>query len=84
MALELPRLIKRLRATFASADKVPTRRTGWTLTWHVARSIVEVQEGENGERWEENVSEVPENLQEIIIKGGLENWIKDEISKTNI
>jgi len=54
------------------------------LTWHVARSVVEVQEGKDGDRWEEKVGEFPENLQEIIAKGGLENWIKDEISKAEV
>ncbi|KAI8953438.1 homoaconitase-like protein [Xylaria longipes] len=81
LGLEVPRLIERLRTTFGS-DKVLTRRTGWTLTWDVARSVVEVQEGENGERWEEKVGEFAENLQEIIAKGGLENWVKHEITKT--
>ncbi|KUI54487.1 Homoaconitase, mitochondrial [Cytospora mali] len=81
LVVAVPRLIERLRATFASAEKVPTRRTGWTLTWDVARSVVEVQEGENGDRWEEKVGEFAENLQEIIAKGGLENWIKHEIGK---
>lgn len=41
-----------------------------------------VQEGENGDRWEEKVGEFSENLQEIVAKGGLENWIVDEIKKT--
>jgi homoaconitate hydratase len=81
LGLEVPRLIERLRATFAS-DKLLTRRTGWTLTWDVARSVVVVQEGENGDRWEEKVGEFAENLQEIIAKGGLSNWIKHEIMKT--
>ena len=45
--LEVPRLVERLRTIF-SENKVPTRRTGWTLTWDIARSIIEVQEGENG------------------------------------
>lgn len=88
LGLESPRLVERLverlRATFpsdASSPRVATRRTGWTLTWDVARSVIEVQEGENGERWEESVGEFPENLQEIIAKGGLPNWIKDQIPK---
>ncbi|KAL7795039.1 homoaconitase [Trichoderma ceciliae] len=79
--LEVPRLVQRLRATFPSSDKVPTRRTGWTLTWDVSRSVIEVEEGENGERWEEKVGQFPENLQEIIAKGGLTNWVKHEIAK---
>jgi homoaconitate hydratase len=83
LGLESLRLIKRLRATFSNASpKVATRRTGWTLTWDVARSVIEVQEGENGERWEESVAEFPEYLQGIIVEGGLPNWIKHQISKT--
>lgn len=82
--MELPRLLERLRTLFSSADKVPTRRTGWTLTWRVARSVVEVKESENGDLWEEKVGEFPENLQEIIAKSGLENWMKDEISRMEV
>ena len=78
--LEVPRLVERLRAIF-SENKVPTRRTGWTLTWDIARSIIEVQEGENGERWEEKVGEFPENLHEIIARGGLVGWVKHELAK---
>ena len=40
--------------------------------------------GENGEKWEEKVGEFAENLQEIIAKGGLENWIKAEIAKEEV
>ncbi|KFH47646.1 Homoaconitase-like protein [Hapsidospora chrysogenum ATCC 11550] len=83
LGLEVPRLVERLRATFPPTpdNKQLTRRTGWTLTWDVARSVVEVQEGKDGERWEEKVGEFPENLQEIIAKGGLPDWVKHEISK---
>ncbi|KAI8723194.1 Homoaconitase, mitochondrial [Fusarium sp. LHS14.1] len=81
LGLEVPRLVERLRATFPASEKIPTRRTGWTLTWDVARSVVEVQEGEGGERWEEKVGQFPENLQEIIAKGGLTDWTKAEIAK---
>src|SRR6266480_4974288 len=68
LGLEVPRLIERLRATFTSLDKLPTRRTGWTLTWDVARSVVKVQEGKNGDRWEQKVGEFAEHLQEIVAK----------------
>ncbi|KAJ4307570.1 mitochondrial Homoaconitase [Fusarium piperis] len=81
LGLEVPRLVERLRAAFPASEKIPTRRTGWTLTWDVARSVVEVQEGEGGERWEEKVGQFPENLQEIIAKGGLTDWTKAEIAK---
>jgi homoaconitate hydratase len=78
VGLESPKLIERLRATFK--DKIPTRRTGWTLTWDVRRSVIVVQEGPDGETWEEKVGEFAESLQDIISKGGLENWVKHEIA----
>ncbi|PGG96038.1 homoaconitase, mitochondrial [Helicocarpus griseus UAMH5409] len=85
MGLEVPRLIEKLRAQFPAsgdaAQRAATRRTGWTLTWDVKRSLVEVQEGEGGESWTEKVGELPANVQEIIASGGLESWVKNEIKK---
>ncbi|KAJ5147766.1 hypothetical protein N7526_001118 [Penicillium atrosanguineum] len=78
MGLEIPRLISRLRETFGD-DKALTRRTGWTLTWNVRRSQIEVQEGEGGAKWTHKVGELPPNVQEIIAKGGLEKWVKNAI-----
>ncbi|KAJ5785465.1 Aconitase/3-isopropylmalate dehydratase large subunit alpha/beta/alpha subdomain 1/3 [Penicillium pulvis] len=81
MGLEVPRLVERLRATFADSERQSTRRTGWTLTWDVKRSCVEVREGENGETWTEQVGELPANVQAIIAAGGLEAWVKEEVKK---
>ena len=80
MGLEVPKLIERLRTTFS--ERQPTRRTGWTLTWDVKRSVVEVQEGEGGDKWTEQVGELPANVQEIIAAGGLESWVKNEVQKS--
>ncbi|KAI1947628.1 mitochondrial Homoaconitase [Ophidiomyces ophidiicola] len=83
MGLEVPRLVARLRETFASdaaSDKQLTRRTGWTLTWDVRRSQIEVQEGPDGPKWTQKVGELPPNVQEIIALGGLEKWVKNSIS----
>ncbi|KAJ9220374.1 hypothetical protein DTO271D3_7531 [Paecilomyces variotii] len=86
MGLEVPRLVSRLRETFSAKneakpqEKLLTRRTGWTLTWDVRRSRIEVQEGENGPKWTHKVGELPPNVQEIIAKGGLEKWVKNAIS----
>jgi homoaconitate hydratase len=80
MGLEVPRLLSRLRETFADGEgKALTRRTGWTLTWDVRRSQIEVQEGPNGAKWTHKVGELPPNVQEIIAKGGLEKWVKNAI-----
>jgi homoaconitate hydratase len=80
MGLEVPKLIERLRTAFS--ERQPTRRTGWTLTWDVKRSVVEVQEGEGGDKWTEQVGELPANVQEIIAAGGLESWVKNEVQKS--
>ncbi|SMQ47767.1 unnamed protein product [Zymoseptoria tritici ST99CH_1A5] len=63
-------------------DKQLTVRTGWTFTWDVRRSQVEVKEGQGGETWTQKVGELPPNVQEIIARGGLEKWVKKEISGT--
>lgn len=79
LGLESAKLVERLRATFSDSPKVPTRRTGWTLTWDVKHSILEVQEGKDGETWTEKVGEMPTNVQAVIAAGGLEAWVKREI-----
>ncbi|KAI9890897.1 MAG: mitochondrial Homoaconitase [Vezdaea aestivalis] len=83
MGVEVPRLVARLREAFKESKeaKTLTRRTGWTLTWDVRKSRVVVKEGESGEEWEQQVGELPPNVQEIIAKGGLEKWVKSEIDR---
>jgi homoaconitate hydratase len=41
-----------------------------------------VQEGEGGDKWTEQVGELPANVQEIIAAGGLESWVKNEVAKS--
>ncbi|KAL8708146.1 MAG: hypothetical protein Q9220_006907 [cf. Caloplaca sp. 1 TL-2023] len=60
-------------------EKMLTRRTGWKLTWDVRRSKVDIEEGHNGPKWSQKVGELPSNVQEIIARGGLENWVKMQI-----
>lgn len=81
MGVEVPKLVHRLREVFADAEKVATRRTGWTFEWDLRRSLVKITEGAGGETWTQKVGELPPNVQEIIARGGLENWVKGEISK---
>jgi homoaconitate hydratase len=79
--LEMPRLILRLRETFANTERMLTRRTGWKLKWDVRLSQVTIQEGEVGPTWTQKVPALPPNLQDIIAQGGLEKWVKKEIGK---
>lgn len=83
MGVEVPRLVKRLRETFKTVqgkEAVLTRRTGWKLVWDLRRSKVTVTEGEGGQTWSQKVGELPPSVQEIIARGGLESWVKHEIS----
>ncbi|KAI5290550.1 mitochondrial Homoaconitase [Ascosphaera aggregata] len=77
MGLEVPQLVARLRESFRK--KVPTRRTGWKLTWDVRRSQITVDEGNGKDPWTQKVGELPPNVQEIIARGGLEKWVKKSI-----
>lgn len=83
VGVEVPRLVKRLRETFRGkeGEKVLTRRTGWKLVWDVRRSKVIVTEGGGGETWSQ-AGELPPNVQEIIARGGLEKWVKHQISQS--
>ncbi|KAI1323278.1 Aconitase/3-isopropylmalate dehydratase [Xylariaceae sp. FL0255] len=79
MGVEVPRLVERLRETYKNeTEKRLTRRTGWKLLWDVRRSRVVVTE-KDGSTWEQKVGSLPPNVQEIIARGGLENWVKAEI-----
>ncbi|KAF8473290.1 hypothetical protein BDZ91DRAFT_714343 [Kalaharituber pfeilii] len=72
LTVEVPRLIQRLREEFGG-EKVATRRTGWWFTWDVRTSMVTVREGPEGAReWSQKVGELGTNVQEIIVRGGLE------------
>ncbi len=80
--LGVPRLVERLRASFPRGDKpVLSRRTGWTLTWDVRRSVVEVREAD-GTTWTEKVGALPDTVQAIIAAGGLEAFTKAEVAKS--
>lgn len=80
LGMEVPKLVQRLREAFAGGEKVATRRTGWKFAWDVRRSTVTVTEGEGGKTWSQKVGELPPNVQEVIAKGGLEKWVKHQIS----
>ncbi|KAI5867321.1 hypothetical protein GGS23DRAFT_602470 [Durotheca rogersii] len=53
-------------------EKVLTRRTGWTGTWDISRSTIKVQEGEDGECWEEKVGHIPRESTRDYREGGLD------------
>jgi len=81
LTLEIPTLIEKLRAKYADAPKELTKRTGWFLRWDVPNAKVIVTEGslEGPVILEQQVSELGKNLQEIIVKGGLEGWVKSKL-----
>ena len=84
LTVEVPRLIHRLRSVFASQnnEKPLTRRTGWRFEWDISKSTVTVREGPPGApQWSQTVGELGVNVQEIIVKGGLEGWVKAKLEE---
>ncbi|OXB41775.1 hypothetical protein B1J92_K10978g [Nakaseomyces glabratus] len=81
LTLEIPTLVEKLRSKFENAPKELTRRTGWFLKWDVPNAKVYVTEGSPDGQvlLEQKVGELGKNLQEIIIKGGLEGWVKSQL-----
>ena len=49
------------------------------FTWDITRSIVTVREGTSGPIWTQNVGALSPNVQDIIVSGGLEEWVKKQI-----
>ena len=84
LTVEVPKLIERLREEFSTEEKKLTRRTGWTFTWDVSKSLVTIKEGseEGAKEWSQKVGELGVNVQEIIVKGGLEGWVKAKLDRS--
>lgn len=70
-----------LRKRYADANPELTRRTGWFLNWNVPKSLVTVKDNEGNIVLEQKVGELGANLQEIIVEGGLEGWVRAQLKK---
>ncbi|EEB06531.1 homoaconitate hydratase Lys2 [Schizosaccharomyces japonicus yFS275] len=78
LALQLPELVSKLRDAFKSNND-PTVRTGWKLEWNVRDSTITVTNTEN-KVWTWTVGQLGESVQSLFIRGGLEGWVKHQIS----
>lgn len=79
LTLEIPALINMLREKYGDNKEV-TQRTGWFIKWDVKNSTVTVTDGAQGPViLTQKVGELGKNLQEIIVKGGLEGWVKAQL-----
>jgi homoaconitate hydratase len=80
LTLEIPSLIRLLRERFAGSKEL-TLRTGLFAEWDVKSATVAVTEGRNGPIiLTTRVGELGESIQEIIVAGGLEGWVKQKIA----
>lgn len=80
LTLEIPDLINKLREKYAGSSEL-TIRTGWFLKWDVTKAQVYVADSEGNLILNQKVGELGANLQDIIVKGGLEGWVKSELKK---
>ncbi|EPX74943.1 homoaconitate hydratase Lys2 [Schizosaccharomyces octosporus yFS286] len=82
LAVELPELVQKLRTAFANSPKELTRRTGWHLNWDVRKSLVQVTTAdEKILSW--RIGELGNSVQSLFVRGGLEGWVKHEISESS-
>lgn len=51
------------------------------LKWDVTKALVTVADLEGEVILQQKVGELGTNLQDIIVKGGLEGWVKSELQK---
>ncbi|CCD24162.1 homoaconitate hydratase LYS4 NDAI_0C05030 [Naumovozyma dairenensis CBS 421] len=81
LTLEIPALIEILRAKYKDAPKELTRRTGLFIKWDVSNAEVIISENslDGPVILRQKVGELGTNLQEIIVKGGLEEWVKAQL-----
>ena len=82
LTLEIPDLINNLRKIYKDSNEL-TIRTGWFLKWDVTKAQVIVTDAEGKEVLNQKVGELGTNLQDIIVKGGLEGWVRAELAKEN-
>ncbi|WLF80631.1 mitochondrial Homoaconitase [Lodderomyces elongisporus] len=82
LTLEIPDLINKLREKYQGSNEL-TIRTGWFLKWDVTTATVTVADSDANVILKQKVGELGTNLQDIIVKGGLEGWVKAELKKEN-
>lgn len=79
LTLEIPDLIDRLRELHRGSNEL-TIRTGWHLKWDVTKALVVVTDSKGKEVLNQKVGELGTNLQDIIVMGGLEGWVKAQLA----
>ncbi len=75
LVLEATELLKDLRSTFSSGQK--TRRTGWKAKIDLTTGKMSVSGGKTKEY---QIGKVGKAAQELVVTGGLENWVKQRIA----
>lgn len=80
LTLEIPDLVQQLRKRYAENLEL-TIRTGWFLHWDVTKATVTVKDSDDNVILTQKVGELGTNLQDIIVKGGLEGWVKAQLAQ---
>ena len=76
LVLETSGILADLRKTFP--EKVKTRRTGWMAKIDLVKGTMEVKDEKGNER-KYNLPKVGRAAQELMVDGGLENWVKKRL-----
>ncbi|KAJ3282152.1 mitochondrial Homoaconitase [Rhizoclosmatium sp. JEL0117] len=78
LCLEVPDLVRDLVAEFGKPKETPTIRTGWTAEIEYGAGVLKLSK--DGVVKEYSVPVVGKAAQELIVLGGLENWVKAKIA----
>ena len=74
LVLETPSIVRDLRQAFQGKDKVLSRRTGWKVHVDLAAGNLAVADSK-----EYSIPAVGRAAQELVVEGGLEQWVKNRI-----
>ncbi|KAJ3057321.1 mitochondrial Homoaconitase [Rhizophlyctis rosea] len=74
LVLETPSIVRDLRKAFEGKDKVLSRRTGWNVHVDLASGKLAVADSK-----EYAIPAVGRAAQELVVEGGLEQWVKNRI-----
>ncbi|TPX43273.1 hypothetical protein SeMB42_g02158 [Synchytrium endobioticum] len=75
LVLEAPELVRALREAFGRDEPVLSRRTGWIANVDLVNGLLKIE----GKR-EFGIPAVGSAAQELVVEGGLEQWVKNRLA----
>ncbi|KAJ2345136.1 mitochondrial Homoaconitase [Coemansia erecta] len=81
LVLESPRLVQWLRARFQAPDAAPTIVSGLDAHVGLVAGKIQLTDSSGAPVYEGDIPRIGKAAQEIIVAGGLENWVRARMAK---